>query len=337
MSRFLLSCTTKRNRQTEKWWILPGMPMLLLEFKHGQDAPRMRGDLLRGLSVPRHLGFQVGCASVSYNRTPLTTWLLRHRDHVDVDAARRMRIDLSRLHTERETLRKILGLLSSNTIKLQRGAEPSERLQQYLTDASNVFFAEQRYGFNNSEILRMAYGFDDLITEGDRPGLDRALQSARRSVQLKVDRSTRVHKSSEPLSTVFIETLTVAVGEGANAMSERKEVNITNSSVQGSQIAIEMRIGSVTNKIEESAVDDSLAGKLKQLTEAVHRISGQVPQEQADAVTRDLEMFVTETTAQNPRGSAVKRLGQGLIESAKAIGEIAQPIISVAGAIIALF
>ncbi|MER5549727.1 hypothetical protein ABT072_46895 [Streptomyces sp. NPDC002589] len=246
-----------------------------------------------------------------------------------------MRIDLSRLHTERESMRKVLGHLGSNKISLRRGAAASDKLQRYLADVSDVFFAEARYGFDNSEILQLAYGLDDLVTEGDRPGLERALSGARRSVQQKVGQVSAPQGNQGNLYFIHIEAL--GIGEGARPMSERKEVNIKNSTVQGSQVAIDMRIGAVTNRIDGAAVDDSLNEKLKELAAAVHEVTGKISGGDAENVTRDLEMLVAEATAPNPRPTAMKRLGQGLIETAKAIGEIGQPIVGLVGAIIALF
>ncbi|MFD5063819.1 MULTISPECIES: hypothetical protein [unclassified Streptomyces] len=341
LAQLLLASTTRRGGKTEGWWIRPGFPMLLLEFEHGRDAPRLPGDLLRSLTMPPGLLFQVQCALLLYNAMPVTTWLIRRQNYADVDAMRRIRIDLSRLHAERESMRQILAHLSEKNITIRRGTEPSENLQEYLAGVSKIFFAKKRYGFDQSEILQLAYGLDSLVTADDKPGVERALRDARKTVKAKVERNLKDKKlkGAKPgiVINFFSAPHSTIAGKGGNAVTNENRLKMDNTTISGGQVTIGNTIRKVNNRIDEATVDDSLAKKLKELTGEVQKISGQLTAEQASDIAGDLDTFVKEATTPNPRGDAIKRFGNRLIETTKTVGEIAKPIIGVVGAIMGLF
>lgn len=339
LAQLLVASTTQRNGRGERWWIRPGFPMLLLEFEHGQNAPRLRGDLLRGLNIPPHYRFQVQSTPLLYNGMPLTTWLIRRRDYADVDAMRRIRIDLSRLHAERESMRQILIHLDEKNITIRRGAEPSERLQRFLADVSKVFFAKKRYGFNQSEILRLAYSLDDLVTAGERLGVERALRDARKTVKDKVGRSIKAKnpRTAQPGTIINAFNSPFSVGRGVMTMANYdNRVDIEQVHVSGGNVTIAHEIGKIRNRIAEAAVDDALAKKLDDLTAEVTKLSG-LTDGQASDVARDLDAFVEKATDPHPSGSTIKRFADRLIETLKTVGEVAQPIIGAVGAIAGLF
>jgi hypothetical protein len=188
IAKYLLHCTTlmKRNRDFElkPWWLSPGQPSLVLEYPAGalRSLPRQAQQVQAVSSRDATLHHMA-----LWRHGHLTTiWLIGVKPSANRDVIRRLRIHLTRLHTERECLSVILSNIALGKIPVKRGTDETERLQSYLNKAMKVFFAAQRYGIDQSDILRVAYQYDDLVSAGERPALEEQLSEIRGNISRKV-------------------------------------------------------------------------------------------------------------------------------------------------------
>ncbi len=106
------------------------------------------------------------------------------------------------------------------------------------------------------------------------------------------------------------------MGNNKYAISGNGGISVAADSIQNS-----------FNKINESGISDELKAKLKELSEAVEAMTGEMPDDKAKEVTDDLQTLVNETTKEEPRQKWYELSAQGLIEAAKTVGTVGQPVI----------
>ncbi len=101
---------------------------------------------------------------------------------------------------------------------------------------------------------------------------------------------------------------------------------ILNSSVQNS-----------FNQAVSADIPNELKDVLKGLSTAVDEMIKNMQKEKADETVGDLENLVKEATKSSPRKSHIKVTAEGLIKAAETVGKIGEPVIKLAGKVIAMF
>ena len=314
-----------------KWWLTPCEPAILVEYSldEAESLPKFAGNVSsladKGLSLTRwviqHKGDHIG------------VWLLGLAHTADHDLARRLRIHLLRLHAERECLKQILRHMIKGRLDPNAGDDnvksPSNRLQRYLSDAERLFTGEARYGIVQSEILKVAYSYDQFISEDDRAALLTLLQNSRPSVRRKV---ASYASSSREEAGVYIIAENSQVSIGTINKLEGQTVNQINigdnATITDSNIAIAERIVGSMNTIEKSGATDEIKAQLKQLHEAVGELVKHLPPQTAKQVAQDLETLSAETVSPTPRPRWWQLSSEGLIEAAKTVATIGEPVIA---------
>jgi hypothetical protein len=333
----LLSCTSSSSAVNtgllDKSWLTPGRMLALLEssrvyWPEENEAATNVGHITRGISL-KHLKLWHG------NRL-INVWVMGVARHAAPDEVRTLRIHLFRLHAEREVLRQTLRLLAQGKLTVERGTDGSDRLQRYLTQAVQALRKDVRYGVQQSEILRVAYGYDELVGEGDLPSLQQSLSDARRNVSRLVEGYvTDTLGQTGPLS-VHIER--AYMGEVISVSDQSKSVRIghVGGSITGI-VGIDSKIEDSFKRIETAQANEELKALLAQLVAAVSEIVTRLPESAASTAGRDLNDFTQEATSDHPRKGVLEAFGNGLKRTADLVGEIGAPVVKLVTAIVALF
>lgn len=79
---------------------------------------------------------------------------------------RDLRINLSRIHTEKETIRLLLNSINSRLISLDKNSKAAETIEWYLKKISEKLFRTVRYNIPQSNILDLALKSEHKITFG---------------------------------------------------------------------------------------------------------------------------------------------------------------------------
>lgn len=169
--------------KTEEWWFSAGRPMVLVEYWVDQfpRLPRPR----REVSLEESLALRLSHFYMRVGGSDVGVWLLGYGDQTDRDAIRRMRVHLSRLHAEREGLRKILAQIARGRLSVN-GTSTAELLGRYLNDTCRAVTRANWYGNAQHPLLEAAYASDALVSEGDRESLLGEVENTRRVIASKV-------------------------------------------------------------------------------------------------------------------------------------------------------
>src|SRR5439155_18371203 len=176
LAEMYLKATTKRrvcrSNPPEPWWFRPGAPLVILEYREEHDISELPQRTqtvpgLEGTGIRVHYNwFNIGSARCG-------VWFLGHSSTKLVkEPLRRLRLNLFRLHSERESIKQILRLIAQKKIRLERNQEAAQRFQDYLEDAISLLSRQRRDGLPQSNILEVAQESEDLVTEGEATTLE---------------------------------------------------------------------------------------------------------------------------------------------------------------------
>jgi hypothetical protein len=344
IARHILEATTATSAldKIENWWLCAGRPMVLTEYRVDRfpHIPRPR----REVAPIDDLALRLSHFYMRIKGHDVGVWLLGYRPGTDPEALRRMRVHLSRLHAEREALRKILTHIARGSLALD-GSDAAERLQSYLNEACSSVTRRRWYGNEQLPILDAAYVSDALVSEGDRESLFREVERARRAIASKVRRVADTVPSQNSKLVTNIETAeTVIVAptlEGLNMEDKRVQIvgnQGTLHGVFGSDNTIQESFQNSVNRIQNAGASDELKDLLLELSGAVKTLIESVEDRTtAEQATRDLDAFTKEATSDSPRRPMLASLGAALKEAADVAEKVAAPIAKAVAAILVLF
>lgn len=112
-----------------------------------------------------------------------------------------------------------------------------------------------------------------------------------------------------------------------NLMEEKHMGDTININAKGDvAFAKNQAIATVNKRIGESNAPEELQQRLKQLTDAVSAMIAGMPEPKAKEVSEDLATLVNEATREAPRRKWYELSGEGLIEAARAVGALGEPV-----------
>jgi hypothetical protein len=174
--------------EPEPGWMRPGQSLALVEYQPHECVHRR----LPGREVPLALpGIALSYQLVPARDVYVGTWFLRVEEGADLDAVRRLRLHLFRIHAERECLKQVLRGVLDETIVVEVGHAATNRLQCYFNSAFKRIFKPSFLGIRQGELLRVAYETDELIGEAERASLLSMLEDIRGNIRRMVEEGTR--------------------------------------------------------------------------------------------------------------------------------------------------
>lgn len=124
------------------------------------------------------------------------------------------------------------------------------------------------------------------------------------------------------------------IDQGEKKMTDNKIV-INNSTIHGSVVAAE-NIKESFNTIETAPLPNDLKEQLKQLTQAVNVMIQTLPKEQAEEVADDMKRLAEEVVKPVPNKKWYSVSIEGLKKVADNLGEVGEPVLRLAGKVLAL-
>jgi len=340
---YLLASTNTSNQKDspiKNWWVKDGRPLVFIESKeHDYDAiPKIAH------SIEESIDYEIDLSHFWMNRKGklIRVWLIGYSGYSNFDTVRRLRLNLLRLHAEQECLKEILRLLGEPKITVKHGTDASNRLQQYLNQATKVILKKERYGLPQSKFLDSALDYEDIVNEGERTTLLSQLEKIRPTIFRKIEKYT-THKDSLEKNIIFIHKpsgdVSIVDGKmekiGVETMT-KISVTLGDGTVFHGDFVVAKNIEESFNKAQESQVVEELRMKLKELSSLTAKLCEQLPEEKAEEVARDLHSFVNEATSKKPRKKWYELSAKGLVEAAKTVATVAGPIVTTVKTILSL-
>lgn len=315
--RYLFTTTNKEflnKGGVEDWWVACGTPLVIIHDPIDGVAPRNRKEIsgIENISLSH--------AWVKIGQVLCSVWFISDAG-ADTETSRRLRINLSRIHSEREGLRVVLSQVLNNRFDLENNPDCSDLVQQYLNDSLRSIQKSTRYGFDQSSIINAALMAYDFALEGD-------------SITLSHMRKQVVNKV-----------------EGYIARSRNSSMIINN--IQGDVMHTSIQMGSITidgdfnfvtaeriensfNKVLGSDINPELKERIKEINVEVAKLASKLPEKAAETLSRDLEAFTSEATSPEPRRKWYELSAEGILEAAKTVAEMTAPVTATVKAVLAL-
>ncbi|KGQ19388.1 hypothetical protein LF41_3038 [Lysobacter dokdonensis DS-58] len=305
----------------QRWWMAAGNPVIVLEFQPGEGASVMP-DAAQPVEVGL-AGVKLWHAWIGLGGALHGTWLIERGN--DERTVRRLRINLSRLHAERECLRIVLQTMG-NGQRLAITQANSDGVQTYLNEAVHGLQKRQRFGIAQSPILEASMDAYGIAIAGQSASLD----TMRRQVKDKVDAYIRRQEAKIVQNIhngdVIQNTTTVGnLGQGAvvNVVTAKEIENAFNNAFKMVREA-------------DGATQDR-KDKLDALIKQVQELVPQLPEETKAQALSDMETLTREATSAKPRRKMLEVSGEGLIEAAKTVAKMVPSITAAVAGLLTLF
>jgi hypothetical protein len=357
---YLQSSTRYQNGSlphTENWWVRSEEPVLLIEYKFNELDDIPEGQPVRSPTL-LNAKIQLSYLWIQIEGKEVGTWLLGYQPAtVDKKVLRQLRINLLKLHSERENLKEIFRLIIRDKINVQAGSKASDNLQNYLKKATRLLSKETYHGLPQSEIMRAATQARDLINQGEKETLIDKMSGIRLNILRNLKEFTSSPNHSASIENELVKAVhqidrvdgdlnitIVHKAEGPGIMNVDKSQNIDFSGISGNvniggdvnQTAAKTIQNAFNKANEVSSTKPELQAKLQELAQAVAEMSGQLPEGVQQRVAQDLQTLTEQATSDNPERKWYELSAKGLIEAAKAVGEVAAPVVKATEAVLSL-
>lgn len=121
----------------------------------------------------------------------------------------------------------------------------------------------------------------------------------------------------EELSNIRPGEMTVTIDKSITIGTRLQNVNISGNIHDAFNTTI---------SFGQSQPDSEMAARLKEVCAVVNQLAGQLPEEMAEQVSRDLKTLVTEATNNKPRRKWYELSAEGILDAAKTCAGMAEPV-----------
>lgn len=315
-------------------------PLVLIEYS--TDSPLEIESLpSKAIRVNSHKfgGIPLAYVRFRYEDRNIGTWFLG-RNNVETEAIRNLRLSLFRLHAEQQTLTQVLRWISQGKIVYEPRTESGDFIDEYLNEMTRVLFKETRDGIDQGSLREVLTAFEVSVSSDERELLLQGIKKARNQIVKKiVDYTSKMNLPPQPI--VIITNIGEISGGEVTIMNGQEIIKTTINYGEGNTFNGSVNAGiNIKNSYQssEKAHTEELQELLKELTIHFSKLCETMKdQKDQDAATRKLETFVKEAASSKPEPDMLKVTGNGLIEAAKTVAEMAGPIISVVTKVAGLF
>jgi len=326
LARHYLNSSTPRvsgeNSITEDWWITPGDPVLLIESRQGEVS-----SLPRTARFVRQLDFAeitIHHFRVEYRSRATAVWFLQIAENGDFDVVRRLRIHLLRLHAEIETLKTIF-----RAVIRQRLNPKTDSIQRYFQQSLRLLMHKQSHGFRQSEILRAALEWQELVSPGERETLLTKLHDIRPSHLRNIGSLTALPHLASRRPVELPQQIRDLILLGDLNMNQ----NITTSGI-GNIVNVAEYMANVSNSVNQNVNKSQSSGEVKELIkllmDRIATASSSVDRNIAKQMGDDVKVLSEEINRPEPRKKWYEFTLKSIKEAAEAIGEVGKPILETA-------
>ncbi|NOZ68065.1 MAG: hypothetical protein GXP46_02155 [Deferribacteres bacterium] len=325
LAQHYLAATTNRQLipqvELQPWWYCPGTPALIVEIKEPYSLPMALPHAREVLHVP-DASASIFHAWLEFDNQPCSAWFFAMGEG-DPDAVRRLRINLTRLHAERECLNLVLaniGTTQGCNIKLGDNLKQLDAIQQYLNDALVSIQKPKRFGISQASMFEVAHDAFEIAIEGQ----EATLQEMGWQVAEKVDNYIRRAENNAKITTVIKGDVVTT------------NIQLDNVCIGGDfNVATAKNIEKSFNRVKKAEVNSDLKEKLKLLTVEVAKLAKELPSDNAEKLTRDLDNLTSEALSAKPRRKWYELSAEGILEAAKAVANVTESVTKAVTAVVA--
>lgn len=321
LAEHFLFASTTRGVATQPWWFSAGSPGIVLDYYRtwGQEQLPLPPHTREVLELP-NVGVRLSHCWLQINQQLCSTWIIsRNKEHDE--EVRKLRMHLTRLHTERECLNAVLyHARSAGELQWVGNVERAEALQRYLNDALRVTESPVRFGFDQSAMIDVAQRAHEIAAQ------DLSLHEMRRQVAEKIDSHLRREQKTHTVINVLEGGIVSKTTFNGPIYTEGGDVNVVTANV----------INNSFNKVQASQISTELKSALNEVTDLVSKLAKQLPQAQAKRVAKDLDTLTTEATSDTPRKEWYELSAKGILDAAKTVAAMAGPVTTAVTAVLAL-
>lgn len=295
-------------------WVLPGLPLAVVEEDgwhgyYGADPADLVG---HEVDVFEPYGVSATFRRMSIGGRSVELWTLLSETNVEPDRLRRIRLHLTRLHTEREALKAVFRAIRVGSISPDRG---SDALQAFLNRALSWQDSKKTSGVPSREILAAAEKAHDLVTEGERDHLLSSITELRGNIQAKV-KATTAH-TTPVKQPIYVEIGTVNMSDHST--------NVEGEQVSGVVGGTGNTVGSISNNltyIQGSEAAPELKALLEELNNAFAPVLAKVAPEVRTAAEAELSELTREALDPSATPEKIESRMTRLWEHAKSAGAV---------------
>lgn len=321
LAHHFLKATTShswiRDNELQPWWFSAGTPAIIAEHTEPIELPR---------NAKKVLEIDSGSITLSHfwleeiRRGRFSVWTISN-ERGDPSALRKLRVHLSRLHAERESLQCVIRAIKGNLLTTTRASKASDDLQEYLSNTVRVLDRPERFGHDQFRMLYAARSAFAEAFEGETTTLTQMRGQVVAQLQAYIERQRPL---ATPVTHIYQGSIVsnVQIGNG-NVIGE---LNVVTAD----------KIKNSFNKAETADVNIELQKKLKELVIQVAALAKELPPDDALRVSEDLEALTKEATAKNPRPQWIDLSSKGLLEAAKTVAAMAGPVTVAVKSVLAL-
>lgn len=348
----------------QSWIIHPGIPIFFVEYNSQEETIQIPY-WMKSITSSNNSGLRVHYSFLPCSNSFIRIWLIGCNSKASSSTLPKIKSILLNIHTEHECLRSILKLILEGKVKILSRSAQSKVLQNYLHDSIkrinfleeeitrelNINFHENRLEYTNpltrreeiklhDEILRMDFRrniydmVEDYIDKWSRIPKYPQCYFCNRDCSYEMNLLTESeNESKQALFKFDIAGGNAVIDDHSQKIDFRDAENVTVGDIE--QIAAQT-IQNAFKTVERSNASQELKEKLTALTQAVAKMSEQLPSKAQERAAQDLKILTDEATSDEPRKRWYELSAEGLIDAAKTIGEIATPVIKTTKEIIAI-
>lgn len=202
ISRLYLYSTTQKQSLTllkeNAWWVEKGKPIIIIQCNTDEEFKLPFSG--KEVSLPSQSALKLTHYFLPFQSYYLPIWVIQTNDHEfskrrknSLNLARTLRLYLSRLHVEHESLKTILRNIETDRIFITKGHVASEMLQKYLNEATRRISRYEKncdQKFDTDEVSDWIKHSENTIYSGRKDSVMSLLDKMkiRKNIYRKVDK-----------------------------------------------------------------------------------------------------------------------------------------------------
>tara|TARA_R110001583_G_scaffold169652_1_gene322516 strand:+ start:1657 stop:3228 length:1572 start_codon:yes stop_codon:yes gene_type:complete len=251
----------------------------------------------------------------------VSTWIIQKGTATE-QQLRSLRLCLIRLHAEREVLDIILKQIHRGKLLNPLSEYAVDMLDQYFNERLKIVNRNKWGGMNQSEIVAAFDATQAIVRPAIQEQLTRRYEGGRLQVWKKIEAYQEKRQATRLVREFNIY-------KGGNVIE--KQFNVTNF---GGNVNVADYMSNVTNTVNnnlsESVVDNEIKVLIKQLNQEIERVASKVDPGQVKKMGKNLEALSKELVSEEPERRWYEVSIEGIMDAAKAVGAIADPVFSIA-------
>jgi len=319
IARRYAQASTRHGSKVAEALVTAGDPIVVVEPSWLWDAPRPSESI--DVSDASARARSLYLATTRTQHGGIETWY--------VDGGRDLRLAIMRQHAQEESLDRILRWAATGALQYEPESEDGKRLECYINSATKIVNRDSYRGVNCAA-LRDAL---DAATLTQRKSIEirrrERLDGMRRQVREKAERYLAEREARRPTYNISTEVVQVVDQHFSGTFYGPVAGTVYAETMQNS-------FNSFASREPDPDLRRQIAVLHEQVADLVGRLKDGSPDEAAE-VADTLASFTGEVSKEKPNKVTLRALGNGIVEVAKKVAELAVPIATAVGAVLQLF